>query len=66
MSTVDEIQSAISHLPEADKQRLRSWFIDMDDGAWDKQIETDSDQGRLDFLVDEALSELKHGKTREL
>ncbi len=55
MSTVSEIEEAIESLPEKDDVRLRQWFSEKDWAKWDKQIETDSEAGSLDFLIREAL-----------
>ena len=33
---------------------------------WDRQIATDSEAGKLDFLIDEALAEHRAGKTKPL
>jgi len=39
--------------------RLRDWFAERDWERWDKQIEKDSEAGKLDFLIKEALNEKK-------
>ena len=36
--------------------RLRQWFSDKDWKKWDQQIEIDSESGKLDFLLKEALA----------
>jgi hypothetical protein len=48
MSTVKEIESAITSLSRGDLAELRSWFVHFDADAWDKQIEEDARTGRLD------------------
>ena len=35
-------------------------------GKWDRQIEMDSESGKLDFLVKEALDEKHMGKLKDL
>ena len=55
LSTVAEIQEAILVLPEADYVQLRKWISDLDWERWDSRLESDSEAGTLDFLVDEAL-----------
>jgi hypothetical protein len=57
MSKVDEIKAAIEALPEGDYAQLRQWFSEKDWQKWDRQIEIDSDSGKLDFLIKEALNE---------
>jgi len=59
---VDEIKAAIESLPEKEFIELRHWFSEKDWQKWDGQIEVDSESGRLDFLVREALDEKHVGK----
>lgn len=66
MSTVNEIKEAIETLPEKDYIKLRQWFSEKDWGKWDKQISEDSEAGKLDFLIKEALEEKSKGKLKEL
>ncbi len=66
MSTVDEIKEAIETLPQEDYTQLRQWFSEKDWQKWDKQIEADSEAGKLDFLVKEALDGKEKGKLKEL
>ena len=66
MSRVEEIQAAIESLPQEEYVRLREWFTERDWEAWDKEIESDSKSGRLDFLVKEAMDEKANGKLKEL
>ncbi len=54
MSRVDEIKAAIETLPDGDYAQLRQWFSQKDWQDWDRQIEADSETGKLDFLVKEA------------
>jgi hypothetical protein len=64
--SVDEIKAAIEALPEDECIRLWRWFAEMDWENWDKEIEEDSEAGRLDFLVREARNEKRRGELREL
>jgi len=66
MSTVEEILRSIESLPEKDYVRLREWFSERDWEKWDRQIETDSELGKLDFLAEEANDEKTKGKLKEL
>ena len=65
-TTVEDIKTAIELLPNNDYTRLRSWFTKRDWKLWDKEIEEDSIQGKLDFLIKEALQEKEKGKLRQL
>jgi len=66
MANVDDIKAAIEALPEPDFAILRHWFSEKDWEKWDRELESDSQAGRLDFLVQEALDERKQGSLREL
>ncbi|PIV44621.1 MAG: hypothetical protein COY75_00485 [Nitrospirae bacterium CG_4_10_14_0_8_um_filter_41_23] len=66
MLKVAEIMTAIEDLPEKDFVRLREWFSEKDWQKWDRQIEADSESGRLDFLIKEALNEKNKGQLKEL
>ena len=57
MSKVDEIKDAIEALPKEDYTQLRQWSSGKDWQKWDKQIVTDSEAGKLDFLIKEAPDE---------
>lgn len=54
MTQIQEIQAAIESLPEKEYARLRQWFYEWDWEAWDRQIEADSESGKLDFLLQDA------------
>jgi len=66
MLKVAEIKEAIEELPEEDFVQLRQWFSEKDWQKWDKQIEMDSESGKLDFLIKEALDEKSKGQLKEL
>lgn len=61
MSTVSEIQQAIISLSKSDYAQLRRWLNEFDWEEWDQQIEADSDDGKLDFLVDQATEAKRNG-----
>jgi len=66
MPKVEEIVSSIESLPKEEFGRLRDWFYERDSERWDRQIEEDSESGKLDFLVKEALDEKAAGTLKEL
>lgn len=66
MPKVEEIVSSIESLPKEEFGRLRDWFYERDWERWDRQIEEDSESGKLDFLVKEALDEKAAGTLKEL
>jgi hypothetical protein len=64
--SVEKIEEQIAQLDNASFSKLRDWFIEFDQSRWDRQIETDSNAGKLDFLINAALVEHQAGKTRDL
>ncbi|MDE0299410.1 MAG: hypothetical protein OXN17_12325 [Candidatus Poribacteria bacterium] len=66
MSNITEIQQAILALPEADYLQFRRWFSELDWAKWDRQIEADSENGKLDFLITEALEAKEEGTLKDL
>jgi hypothetical protein len=66
MSTVDEIEDAIRKLPDEDLVVLRAWFAEFDATAWDRQLERDAAEGRLDALADQALRDRHEGRCTDL
>ncbi len=55
MSTVVEIKSAIGELPQQEFWRLAEWFDGVRARTWDEQMKADAEDGKLDFLFEEAL-----------
>jgi len=66
MSTVPEIESAVSKLTRVELSAFRAWFEDFDAEAWDKQFEEDAKSGRLDALANEALRDKREGRCTDL
>ena len=66
MSTILEIESAISKLSREELSAFRAWFKDFDAEAWDRQFEEDARAGRLDTLAEQALRDLREGRCTDL
>lgn len=66
MSELEELEQRIRNLPADELAKFRAWFIEFDHLRWDRQIEADSDAGKLDQLAAEALADYKAGKAREI
>ena len=64
MSTVQEIERAIEHLPADEFFKLGEWFDDQRERLWDERIARDAQSGRLDFLIEEARAARKSGTLR--
>ena len=66
MSRVDELKGEIERLPSDEFAELCRWLSEKDWEQWDRQIESDSRSGKLDFLVQEATDEKAKGKLSDL
>ena len=67
MSTVVEISDAVKNLDEQEKGEFLEKLTEVDfDDAWDRQIEADAKAGRLDHLWQQALEDIKAGRTKPL
>jgi hypothetical protein len=66
MSTVEEIERAVSKLGADELARFRRWFEEFGAAQFDAQVERDAKAGHLDRLADEALAEFRDGHAREL
>ena len=66
MSSLGEIEQAISKLSREELLSFRNWFQEFDADAWDRQFEADVAAGRLDKLADEALHDLDSGRCTDL
>jgi hypothetical protein len=65
-SRLEQIETQISSLSDEELARFRQWFAEFDADAWDRQIERDLAEGKLDDVIAEAEEDLKRGRTRPL
>jgi hypothetical protein len=66
MSKIDVLKAEIERLPNKELAELFRWLSDKDWERWDREIEADSQAGRLDFLVREAREEKAQGTLKDL
>ena len=66
MSKVENIEQEVRNLTPSELAAFRRWFVEFDAQVWDRQIEKDVREGRLDKLADEALAAHHAGKSKEL
>jgi len=66
MSKVEELKTEIERLPQEEFTELVRWLSEKDWERWDKEIEDDSDSGKLDFLMRETLEEKAKGTLKDL
>ncbi len=66
MSTIEEIEKAVSELTPSDYEKFRQWLSIYDNKHWDQQMDEDAKSGRLDALAHEAIEDLKNGRCTDL
>lgn len=66
MTRIAKIQEEILALSETDYLQLKQWFDELKWDKWDRQIEENSNAGRLDFLIDEAREAKEKGTLKNL
>jgi hypothetical protein len=64
--SVQQLEAAVSNLSREELAAFRKWFMEFDAQIWDKQFEEDAAAGRLDKLAEEAIADLKEGRTTPL
>ncbi|NJM69800.1 MAG: hypothetical protein HC862_05995 [Scytonema sp. RU_4_4] len=66
MMTLEQLEAAILTLPPDEFQKLMKWFLDLDYQRWDKQLEEDIANGKLEELAQEAIGDFKAGNYRQI
>jgi len=66
MSTLNEIENAVEHLPKAELDKFRKWFDDFDSELWDRKFESDVKAGSLNKLAEAARKDFQVGNYKEL
>lgn len=66
MGKIEKIEQEVQALSPEELAQFRAWFLEYDWAAWDRQIERDSQAGRLDDLGAKALRDHAAGKTTPL
>jgi hypothetical protein len=66
MSKIDDLKAEVEKLPSEEFSEFFRWMTDKDWERWDREIEADSDAGKLDFLVHEAREARRKGTLKAL
>jgi hypothetical protein len=66
MGKVERIEQDVQALSPDELAQFRAWFLEYDWAAWDRQLERDVEDGRLDALAEKALRDHAAGKTTRL
>ncbi len=64
--TLEEMETAVTQLPAEDLRAFAQWFEEYLADAWDRQIETDIQAGRLDEAGRRADADFEAGRSRPL
>jgi hypothetical protein len=63
MGKVEKIEQDVEALSPEELAEFRAWFLEYDWAAWDRQLERDVENGRLDDLAEKAVRDHTAGKT---
>ncbi len=66
MTQIEILEKQIADLDYDSFAKLREWFLEFDQAIWDEKLESDSNSGKLDFLIDSALAEHQARATIDL
>jgi hypothetical protein len=65
--TIEAIKEAIEQLTEPERRKLAEWLEELEDQAWDAEMENDlSPGGRGDHLAKKVGQEIENGKFSSL
>lgn len=63
---VQSVEKMIEQFSPEELSRFAVWFADFRDGIWERQIERDSNAGRLDKLIEKAHKDFGAGLAKEI
>jgi Fe-S cluster biosynthesis and repair protein YggX len=66
MSKIDDLKAEIESLPGEEFAEIFRWLSERGWEKWDKEIEADSQAGRLEFLVREGREQKAKGTLKDL
>lgn len=66
MSKLKQIEKSIEALSDEEMKAFGAWFDTLRGQRWDRQIEQDAANGKLDALANEALAEFRTGGARRI
>jgi hypothetical protein len=66
MTALEKAEKVVAALSQAELNAFRQWFEEFEAKRFDSRIERDAKDGKLDFLMQEAIEEDNAGRTRPL
>ena len=64
--SIEDLENAVAKLPPDQLAKFRDWFDAFDAACFDSKIERDAKAGKLDGLAEQALTDFRQGRAREL
>lgn len=64
--SVEELEKAVAELPPDKFAKFRAWYEAFDAELWDRQIEEDAKNGKLDKLIEKSEADFRAGRVRDL
>jgi hypothetical protein len=66
VSTIGEIENALRALPVQEARAVADWLQDYLEEQWDKQMEADAANGRVDRAWEKAKADIAAGRVKPL
>ena len=66
MNEVENIEGRIKALSPQELTAFREWFIQFDAEAWDRKLDADANDGKLNRLAERALRDYAAGRSTKL
>ena len=66
MTRLEQIEKEVESLAPDELAAFRAWFAEYDWQKWDRELDQDVAEGKLDRFADEALAEYERGETTKL
>jgi hypothetical protein len=63
---LEALEQDVERLDEVELKDFARWFAEFQDRRWERKVEQDAHSGKLDFLLQEALSVTESGSHRKL
>lgn len=66
VSRIEALEKEIEKLSPSELADFRNWFLEFDAEGWDRQIEADVAEGKLDRFAEVAIAAHERGEAREM
>jgi hypothetical protein len=66
MSGLEKLEGQVKQLTPEELRAFREWFAQFDAETWDRQFESDVENGKLDELAARAIRDYEAGRATDL